>query len=305
MIKVETLRCFAIVAATGNLAEAAVRLGRTQSAVSMTLKRLEDHLGQRLFETERKNRLTPLGQDVFRLAQQQLRQYDQAIDAIEVAARAPHGVLRLASIPSASALIFPSALETLTANYPLVNVELRDMDSGMVIEAMMQGRADLGVVSGTPSLNGLSRTALFHDRYGVLCRSDHPLALTGQSPTIDQVFATRFVRNALCGLIQAPQVQEALPQTKVTVHNTHSLLAMVRSGPWTTILPETVARAAAQDLAFLPIMGLDDRRTASLLISTRTRMPDLVEHFSRILISDVRTRFPDLAAGQGAAACGS
>ena len=42
MIKIEMLRCFSAVARSGNLADAAARLGRTQSAVSMTLKQLED-----------------------------------------------------------------------------------------------------------------------------------------------------------------------------------------------------------------------------------------------------------------------
>ena len=63
MIKLEMLRCFGAVAQAGNLGDAAVRLGKTQSALSMTLKQLEEHLGERLFETERKNRLTPLGQE--------------------------------------------------------------------------------------------------------------------------------------------------------------------------------------------------------------------------------------------------
>ena len=64
------LCCFGAVAQTGNLADAAIRLGRTQSALSMTLKQLGEHLGQPLFEGERKNRLFPLGDEVFRLAQQ-------------------------------------------------------------------------------------------------------------------------------------------------------------------------------------------------------------------------------------------
>ena len=61
------LSCFAAVAESGNLADAGVRLGRTPSAISMTLKQMEDHLGARLFETDRKNRLTPLGEEVFGL----------------------------------------------------------------------------------------------------------------------------------------------------------------------------------------------------------------------------------------------
>ena len=64
-IKIEMLRNFVAVAELGNLNDAAERLGRTASAVSMSLKQLEDHLGAPLFETDRKNRLTALGQFTF------------------------------------------------------------------------------------------------------------------------------------------------------------------------------------------------------------------------------------------------
>ena len=97
-IKIEMLRAFAIVAQTGNLAEAATRLGRTPSAVSMTLKSLEDHLGQRLFETDRKNRLTPLGDYVLEQAQAELRQFDGTLRAIEAYASSPKGLLRVAAV---------------------------------------------------------------------------------------------------------------------------------------------------------------------------------------------------------------
>ena len=60
-IKLELFRYFCAVAETGNLAEAADRLGRTQSALSMSLKQLEEHLGKKLFDGERKSQLSPLG----------------------------------------------------------------------------------------------------------------------------------------------------------------------------------------------------------------------------------------------------
>ncbi|MFT5446017.1 MAG: DNA-binding transcriptional LysR family regulator [Gammaproteobacteria bacterium] len=60
-IKIEMLRCFVAVAQSGKLVDAAEKLGRTPSAVSMMLKQFEQHLGAPLFESERKNRLTALG----------------------------------------------------------------------------------------------------------------------------------------------------------------------------------------------------------------------------------------------------
>ena len=144
-LKIEMLRCFSTVAQTGNLADAAVRLGRTQSAISMTLKQLEEHLGQPLFEGERKSNLTAMGEEVFDLAQQQLRQFDETVSAIETSASAPHGLLRIASVPSVAGLLFPSAIDDLTCRHPNLKVELRDCDSNQVIDSLLRGQADVGV----------------------------------------------------------------------------------------------------------------------------------------------------------------
>ena len=297
------LRCFGAVAQAGNLADAAIRLGRTQSALSMTLKALEEHLGQPLFESERKNRLSPLGQEVFRLAQQQLRQFDDTVGAIEAAALAPQGLLRVASIPSVADLLLPQSIGELTRHHPSLSIDVRDMDTAAVVDALLQGHADLGIVSGKPKLNGVRQVTLFEDRFGLLCAPGHDLARKPAPPGLDDVFSSQFVRNNLCALIDAPEVQSALPRAKVTVHNTHSLLAMVRSGIWTTILPETVAIAPADGLTFREIAGLDERRTVSMLLRTRTQFPSLVEDLAEIIaqraaLSPVCKPWPDGSALQ-------
>lgn len=66
---------------------------------------------------------------------------------------------------------------------------------------------------------------------------------------------------------------------KVTVHNTHTLSAMVRSGIWTTILPKTVAIART----FREIAGLQEKRSVSMLIRKRMQFPSFVEEFTEII----------------------
>lgn len=282
-IKIAMLRCFSTVAQTGNLADAAIRLGRTQSAVSMTLKQLEEHLGRRLFENERKNRLTPLGEEVFELAQQQLRQFDDTINAIQATAGAPQGLLRIASVPSVVDLVFPAAIETLTRRHPGLNVELRDADTEMVIDALLRGQADLGIASGQPQLNGIRQELLFQDRFGLICAPDHPLARQTRAPGIQDVIAAGFVRNNLCRLIESPEIAAALSSARVTAHNTLSLISMVRSGKWITVLPQTVMRIMPDHLVFRDIKGLSDRRSVSLLIRERSPFPHLTQELGDML----------------------
>jgi len=283
-IKIEMLRCYSVVAQVGNLSEAALRLGRTQSAVSMTLKQLEAHLGQRLFEGERKNHLTAFGQQVFELSQIQLRQFDDTVKTIEASARAPQGLIRIASIPSVAGLVFPSAIRTMARKYPEVQIELRDTDTQSVIDAILWGQADLGVVSGNHALNGVQSLPLFEDAFGLICSPDHPLATSPESPDISHVMTSGFVMNALCNQIQTPQFRAAISGCNITVHNTLSLISMVHARNWVTVLPQSVAFLAPQNLCFRRIAGLRDRRQVSLLLKEGSLFQELARELADLVV---------------------
>ncbi len=263
-IKIEMLRCFCVVAQTGNLADAARQLGRTQSALSMTLKQLEKHLGNGLFESERKNRLTPLGEQVLTLGLRQLRQFDSTIQAIETSASAPQGLLRVVAVPSIAALVYPPLVQHISSLEPGLQIELRDTDTQQVIDALVQNLADIGIASARHALNGVEVSPLLRDRFGLVCAEAHPLAQNKAPVTISDVLEVPFLRNTLCNHIETPRFRAGLETVNVTVHNTQSLLAMVRLGQWVTVLPRSVMNFAPDGLKFVPITDLPDMRQVYL-----------------------------------------
>ena len=269
-IKIEMMRCFSTVAQTGNLSEAADRLSRTQSALSMTLKQFESLIGQKLFESDRKNRLSPLGEQVFELTQEQLRQFDNTVNAIKNAANHPRGIIRIASIPSVSSVVFPSAIKTLTKQYPGLKVELQDTDTQRVIDALIQGQADFGIVSGQQTLSGIKSVLLFEDEFGLICSPRHPLATQAQSPVISDLLSKDFVSNNLCNIIESAEFKAAVSQANVSVHNTLSLIGMIRTQNWITVLPQQVTQLLPNDLAFRKIDGLEERRPVYVLVRERS-----------------------------------
>ncbi|MFT4959877.1 MAG: LysR family carnitine catabolism transcriptional activator [Paracoccaceae bacterium] len=265
-IKIEMLRCFSIVAQTGNLSEAATRLGRTQSAISMTLKQLEEHLGQRLFESDRKNRLTTLGEQVFELARTELRQFDETVRAIETSAISPQWLIRIVAVPSIASIVFPVIAKDFNSRWPRINIELRDADSLQAVDILMRGQADIGIASPQAAMNGIVQTPLFSDPFGLICAVNHPLAQQIQTPTLRQVLSSNFVRNDLCLSIGDSSFQEATTNAKLTARNTLSLISLVRSGSWITILPQAVAKILPDDLMFREISDLQDRRQVNLFL---------------------------------------
>lgn len=282
-IKIEMLRCFCEVARAGNLSDAADRLGRTQSAVSMTLKQLETHLGSPLFEGERKTRLTPLGKQVLSLGQSQIKQFDSTILAIETSAKAPNGILRISAVPSVATQVFPRIVEYANVTYPGLKVELRDADTDQVLESLDNGWADIGIASAKQEISGVSSGHLFSDPYGLVFADHHPLA-QGTGPIApDQVFAQPFLYNALCNQLTSSTIQPFLRDLDITVHTTQSLLAMLCENDWVTILPRSVIKLVPKKLAFRKIEGLNDHRQVYVYVREQTFSQRIIENIGDLI----------------------
>lgn len=283
MIKIEMLRCFSAVARSGNLADAASRLGRTQSAISMTLKQLEEELGQKLFEGERKSVLSPLGEQIFTLAQGQVQTFDNAVREIEATARSPKGLIRVASIPSATASLVPGAAEQMAARYHGLKIDIRDTDTDAVVDMLLRGQADVGIASGEPSIKGVKSNVLFQDEFGLICASDHPLAGQAGEMTMSDTQAYDFVGNNLCHQIKNVRLKEALATTQLHAHNTLSLIGILQMGKRFTILPRAVVQQLPGALSFRALSDLKAKRTVSVLVSERSSQINLAHEFVSVL----------------------
>lgn len=265
-VKIEMLRCFAAVARSGKLSEAAHQLGRTPSAVSMILKKLEDHLGEPLFKTDRKNRLTALGSFVLEQAERELYQFDSTVHAIESFANARHGQVRVAAVPSVASTIMPRAIACFIKDFPGVKIELRDMDSATILHELSRGRLDIGIASAGLSGGSLHRQDLLSDRFGLICPADHPLTNSPEALTWEAINTHRFIANELSRLVTAEDFRNIHAEALLRVHNITSLLAMVRAGLGVTVLPEmTLRMAASSDLAFLSLPDSPPDRQIHLL----------------------------------------
>ena len=270
VIKLEMLKCFAMVAQHGSLSEAADALGRTPSAVSMMLRQFEDHVGHPLFETARKSRLTSLGELIFEEARREVSHFENTVSVIEGIARSEKGYLRLAVTPSIATTILPPVIRAFTAKHPKVQVDLRDMDSATIARELTRQRADIGI--GTlPEIKGMTRQELFRDRFGVVCRRDDPLAQDWDDLTWRNMGDHVLIANGLCDLITDPDFAPILAKSRLRVPNTTSLLSLVKAGVGITILPRMAVSDLQEDLVFLPLVDIKARRTVHM-VSPRTHL---------------------------------
>src|ERR1700753_4062906 len=119
----ELLQAFVAVADHRSFTRAATMLNRTQSAVSMQIKRLEDRLGVGLFRRTKANcDLSPAGEGLLGYARRLLVLNDEAVGRLRE--HKVEGVVRLGVMDDYGSAIVPPLLASFVAGYPLIQVQM-------------------------------------------------------------------------------------------------------------------------------------------------------------------------------------
>ena len=146
-IDTELLRSFVAIADNGGFTRAAEVVNRTQSAVSMQMKRLEDDVVQRsLFERDgRQVRLTAEGQVLLGYARRILKLHGEVLNTL----REPHmvGSVRIGTPDDYVMRFLPDILSRFAQAYPLVQVEVHCETSGQLLQRQ---DLDLTIVTREP-----------------------------------------------------------------------------------------------------------------------------------------------------------
>jgi len=237
MIRLEALRAFVEVADHGNIKEASEKLFRTPSALSMTLKQIEDRLGCPLFETDRKSSLTEMGRFLHAQAVVLLRDYDRAMERIEAQSKARSGRLRIASVPSVATMLLPKFLQDFLQDRPDLDIDLVDTDSTDVRLLVETGQVDLGIAGMGPSFPGVVCEPIFRDPFRLVCRCDSALAVKGPLLEWADLTGEALIMNEATRSLPSPEFQFLAQGARFSVRNVTSLLAMVSAGMGITLLP--------------------------------------------------------------------
>jgi len=148
-LDIDLLRTFAAVADSGSFTAAAELVARTQSAVSVQIKRLEEIVGRKVFErTSRSLALTPPGETLLGYARRILELNDESVR--RVAEPPVSGVIRLGITEYFVPNDLPRVLSRFAAAYPGVRLEVRMGVSRDLREEMTRGTLDAAIVRLAP-----------------------------------------------------------------------------------------------------------------------------------------------------------
>ncbi len=143
-LPVDFLKTFIAVADARGFTRAGRQVNRSQSAVSMQIKRLEDEVGKPLFERiGRTVKLTAEGHLLIGYARRIVKEHGDAVTALSKPAL--RGVIRFGSPEHYTTGLLPKLLARFASSYPEVRVEMRCENSDSIKRAVDEGRLDIGL----------------------------------------------------------------------------------------------------------------------------------------------------------------
>jgi DNA-binding transcriptional LysR family regulator len=171
-----TLGVFRTVASEKSFSRAAVKLGRTQPAISLALKRLEEEIGQILIDRSgRQLRLTDAGQVVLDHA----RRFENLRSELNVALAELRdnatGRLLIGANESATLYLLP-LIGRYRSRYPRVKIQVRRSPSSKIPTEIVEGDLELGVVSYDPDDSRLASRIIYTDHLACVVAPQHRLA---------------------------------------------------------------------------------------------------------------------------------
>lgn len=177
ILNLVSVRAFHAVARRLSFSRAAEDLGVSQPYISMQISTLEARLGTPLFDrVGRRVHLTEAGRMLERYAAPILAQLAEAERALADLRGLVHGQLSIAASTTPGAYVLPRLLALFRADHPGVEVSLGIGNAQDVERALVEERAELGIMAGEPTTSRLDAEQLGQDELALVVGPRHRLA---------------------------------------------------------------------------------------------------------------------------------
>ena len=154
------------VANFGSFSVAAEHCFVTQPSLSMQIKALEEELGVMLLDRSKKPVMpTRAGEAVIEQARETLKEFNSIKEVVSQLKGEIAGKIRLGVIPTIAPYLLHRFIPEFVHRYPKVELEVREMQTAYIIDALNHDRIDVALVAGGTCGEGIMEYELFDDRF--------------------------------------------------------------------------------------------------------------------------------------------
>ena len=262
----ETLRLYCDVVRHRSFSRGAEQNFVSQSAASQAVQQLETQLGVALIDrTKRPFVVTREGEAFYAAARGILESWEKAKTEVAAVKVRVDGTVRVAAIYSVGLHDMSRPMQQFMSLYPEARVQLECLHPHKVVEAVLTGEADIGIMSYPPAERALSVVPLREEPMALVCHPNHRLAR--QRVVVPVELAGEAFVAFDPGLTIRKAIDRALRQ-----HNVRVNIVMEFDNI------ETIKQAIiiAAGISILPRHTVEKEASIKTLAAVHVAMPDLV-----------------------------
>lgn len=287
------LDAFIHVAREKSFSRAAHKLFRTQPALSIAIKRLEEELGETLFDRSAKGgELTDAGRTLLSYAQRMLNLREEALEAVADYRRMLGGSLTIGANESTSLYLLPALLLRYREAFPQIRINVQRHLSERLPVEVLERNLDFGFLSFEPPQTGLESLVVHKDELVLVVPPGHPFAGREDVALKDlgrETFVAHNARTpARTHIIELFQKHRTPLNIAIELATLETIKDFVRLGAGLAILPRLSVRDGleAGTLVEVAVKGLAIEKVLRMVY----RKEENLSHAAKAFLAIVRER---------------
>ncbi|MGV8990583.1 MAG: hydrogen peroxide-inducible genes activator [Thiobacillus sp.] len=293
----QELKYLVALADHGHFGKAAEACCITQSTLSTQLKKLEDFLGVTLFDRSLKRvSPSPIGQEILQAARNIVEEAERIRELAKHAQDPMTRTLRLGIIPTLGPYYLPHALMLMHKKYPGLRLLLREEMTPHILEHLIDGKLDAGLLALPVEDDSLRVEPLFYEPFFAALPAGHALTKLDVLKVSDVISEKLLLLDeGHCLRDQALDVCGANSRGREEVRATslETLRQMVGMGLGITLLPalsvDAGPRVSKKSVETRPFKKPVPGRTIGLVWRKRAPFPETFECLAATLKSNLPT----------------
>ena len=259
-MELSQLEVFLAVARERRFSRAAEKLHRTQSAVSQTIRKLEEELGEALFDrSSREGVLTDAGKVLFDYAEKLINLRGEATESLSELRELQKGKLVIAANEFTVLYLLP-LLAVFRRLHPMIKITVERSLGSRIPDDVLLYRSEFGVLSYEPQEPALHSIVVYLDELVFVTPPTHPLA-TAPQVSVRQLGAESFVAH----IVSSPYREKVIQLFKTHKTPLHMDLEL----PTLQAIKQYVA--AGNGVAFIPEISVESELARGELVRIPVR----------------------------------